>query len=58
MNPSIYMTIPAQAGIDPSHRHRPEFILGPRRARTRGPVWSLEKTMVHNLDPIELAMPG
>jgi hypothetical protein len=40
------MTIPAQAGIDPSHRHRPS------------PVWSLEKTMVYNLDPAELAMPG
>jgi hypothetical protein len=34
---SFFVT-PAQAGVHFTHGYRPEFILGPRAARTRGPV--------------------
>jgi hypothetical protein len=47
MNSLFCLTIPAQAGIYTSHGHPPEFILGPRRARTRGPVWTLEKLVAY-----------
>jgi hypothetical protein len=35
---NLLFVIPAKAGIHFCHGHRPEFILGPRAARTRGPV--------------------
>jgi hypothetical protein len=54
-------TTPAQAGVHPNHRYQPEFILGPAKGRTRGPVWTerlalgwhfeiLDQDISYNLD--------
>jgi len=32
-------TIPTKVGIHIRRGYRPEFILGPAKGRTRGPVW-------------------
>jgi hypothetical protein len=34
----MFLVFPAKAGIYWPYRHRPEPVLGPREARTRGPV--------------------
>jgi hypothetical protein len=35
--------IPTKVGTHFGCGYRPEFILGPRKARTRGPVWAVER---------------
>ena len=52
------MTIPAQAGIEASHRHRPEFILGPRGSADPWAGVDFIKTMTYIHGPIECAKSG